>query len=661
MYARPQLLAAFVALLAAVSVGCSTATMKPLAGQGSDSLVPRALSLIEGQVSGPPGLIANGSAGLIANGSAGLIANGSAGLVTRSAQALRRPGERYLPGQVIYLNRPDGEFFRDQLGRPVSTVTDGSGYYMLRDDIPQSVPVVISVLLPGDRRLVGFTKPVAGSNRVDVSVATTIVTEYLREQAPGDKSSIASFDLRLVPDLIDRTEQLLESGLMATPSLRIGDIAEMNRLYAVAIGQDTFGLGAAWEKMLSKRIIAGVAFAGTGDPYSTVRDGTPALQAGLSVPKGIATDALGNVYVAEEGGHLIRKISPTGKVSVIGGVAVADVGRPGYPGKDPRATSSYFNWPRTLALGPDGNLYVADVFNMRIRAICLKPAITFGRDMAEVGNVYTIVGKPNCREGASQCDNGFERDEAAGAGGDGVPGLEARLTGVRGMAFDADGNLVFSDSWGWPEKGKENEPSVSVRHRIRVLAGKAGRFYGVTMKAGHVYTIAGKDGVTGFAGDAAQPALGAPIGYPQAVIVRKNGDVLFTEADTDRIRRISPDGVLTTFAGGGPKPASGEVSTYGDGESALRAYIGRPFGLAEDQSGNVYVTMRSVNLIRRINPAGIIQTIAGTDGVGIRGDHDARRMALNQPFDLAVLPDGSLLASEARGHRLLRFFVQWGL
>jgi len=202
---------------------------------------------------------------------------------------------------------------------------------------------------------------------------------------------------------------------------------------------------------------------------------------------------------------------------------------------------------------------------------------------------------------------------------------------------------------------------VSVRHRIRVLASKAGRFYGITMKAGHVYTIAGKDGVTGFAGDAAQPALGAPIGYPQAVIVRKNGDVLFTEADTDRIRRISPDGVLTTFAGGGLKPVSGEVSTYGDGESALRAYIGRPFGLVEDQGGNVYVTMRSVNLIRRINPAGIIQTIAGTDGAGIRGDHDARRMALNQPFDLAILPDGSLLASEARGHRLLRFFVQWGL
>jgi sugar lactone lactonase YvrE len=367
------------------------------------------------------------------------------------------------------------------------------------------------------------------------------------------------------------------------------------------------------------------------------------------------------VYVAEEGGHLIRKISPTGKVTVIGGVAVADVGRPGYPGADPRATSSYFNWPRTLALGPDGNLYVADVFNMRIRAICLKPAITFGRDMAEVGHVYTIVGKPNCRDGASQCDNGYERDEAAGAGGDGVPGLEARLTGVRGMAFDGDGNLVFSDSWGWPEKGKETTPSVAVRHRIRVLAGKAGRFYGVTMKAGHVHTIAGKDGLTGFAGDAAQPALDAPIGYPQAVIVRKNGDVLFTEADTDRIRRISPDGVLTTFAGGGPKPASGEVSTYGDGESALRAYIGRPFGLAEDQSGNVYVTMRSVNLIRRISPDGVIQTIAGTDGVGIRGDHDARRMALNQPFDLAFLPDGSLLASEARGHRLLRFFVQWGL
>lgn len=661
MYVRSRLLSAFVALLAASSLGCTVARTTPIASQSSDALMQRALSMIEGQVSGPPGLIANGSAGLIANGSAGLIANGSAGLVTRSTQALRRPGERFLPGQVIYLNRPDGEFFRDQLGRPVSTVTDGSGYYMLRDDIPQNVPVIISVLLPGDRRLVGFTKPSAGSNRVDVSVATTIVTEYLREQAPGDKSSIASFDLGLIPDLTDRTEQLLESGRMAAPSLRIGDIAEMNRMYAVAIGQNLFGLGEAWKKMISRRIVAGVTFAGTGDPYSTVRDGTSALQAGFSVPKGIVADALGNVYVAEEGGHLIRKIAPSGKVTILGGVAVADVGRPGYPGKDPRATASYFNWPRTLALGPDGNLYVADVFNMRIRAICLKPAITFGRDMAEQGNVYTVVGKPNCREGASQCDNGFERDEAAAAGGEGVPADEARVTGVRGMAFDAHGNLVFSDSWGWPEKGKENEPNVAVRHRIRVLAAKAGTFYGVTMKAGHVHTIAGKDGITGNAGDNAQPALGAPIGYPQAVIVRKDGSILFTEADTDRIRRISPDGVLTTFAGGGPKPASGEASTYGDGGSALQAYIGRPFGLAEDASGNVYVTMRSVNLIRRIDPAGIIQTVAGTDGIGIRGDHDARRMTLNQPFDLAVLPDGSLLATEARGHRLLRFFVQWGL
>ncbi|MEB3299480.1 MAG: hypothetical protein VKO21_08355 [Candidatus Sericytochromatia bacterium] len=662
MNARPLAAGSLLLVLAAMAVGCSELRATSPGGQVTNAAIaPRSLAFIEGQVSGPPGLIANGSAGLIANGSAGLIANGSAGLARRASLALRRPGEEFLPGQVVYLTTPSGDFFRDDNNRPVSSVTDNVGRYIIERNIPQNTPVIVSVVLPGDRRLVGYTKPGPSGNRVDVSVATTLVTEYLRAQAPGDKSSIASFDLGRVPDLISRTEQLLEAGRMPVPSLRIGDIPEMNRQYALAIGQDLFGLGGAWKEMLDRRIVAGVTFAGTGDPYSTVRDGTPALQAGLSVPKGIVADAEGNVYVAEEGGHLIRHIAPGGKVRILGGVAVADVGRPGFPGPNPRATSSYFNWPRTLTLGPDGNLYVADVFNMRIRAICLKPALTFGRDMYEVGNVYTIVGKPNCREGASQCDNGFERDEAAQAGGEGVPALEARVTGVRGMAFDRHGHLVFSDSWGWPEKGRESEPTASVRHRIRVLAARTGTFYGVAMQAGHVHTIAGKDGITGFAGDDPRPALNAPIGYPQAVALHPDGRVLFCEADNDRIRAISPDGTLTTFAGGGTRPAAGTNPDYGDGGEATSAYLGRPFGLAVDKEGQVYVTMRSANLIRRIDTNGIIRTVAGTETGGVRSDHDARLMAINQPFDLTMLPDGSLLTSEARGHRLLRFFVQWGL
>jgi sugar lactone lactonase YvrE len=369
-------------------------------------------------------------------------------------------------------------------------------------------------------------------------------------------------------------------------------------------------------------------------------------------------DPDGNVYLVEETGHRVDRVSPDGKIVPVAGTFFS-----GYEthadGVGLKATSTPINWPRSCTMGPDGNLYFGDVFNMRIRALCLKPASSFGVDMTETGKIYDIVGDPDVGANQGQAQNGYAPGFARRQGE--VRG--AKLAGVRGIAFDHDGNMIFTDTWGW--SGTKGDPTASMWHHVRVVCNKPGTKYGVEMTAAnHVYSIAGKDWDVGFDGDAPRPAKDALIDYAQSVVVDGQDNILFVDSDNYRIRKITVDGTISTFAGSGCWDLQGNctASSTGDGGQAINATLGAPYGLALDKErGLLFVSEKSSNFVRVIDlKTGIIRTIIGRDASqsgGTAGDGIARMIYLNQPHDLLLDPAGDLYVTSSRAHKVYKFLT----
>ena len=195
-----------------------------------------------------------------------------------------------------------------------------------------------------------------------------------------------------------------------------------------------------------------------------------------------------------------------------------------------------------------GNLFFADTDNHRIRKV--DPA----------GTITTVAGTGK---------KGFDGDDG--------PATEARIKSPRGVAVDGTGSLFFADT--------DN-------HRIRKVD-----------PAGTITTVAGT-GKKGFDGDDG-PATEARIKSPRGVAVDGTGNLFFADTDNHRIRKVDPAGTITTVAGTGKKGFDGD-----DGP-ATEARINSPRGIAVDGTGNLYFA-DSDDRVRKVDPSGIITTVAGT-------------------------------------------------
>jgi len=314
--------------------------------------------------------------------------------------------------------------------------------------------------------------------------------------------------------------------------------------------------------------------AGTGvDGYGG--DGGPATAAQLYRPIGVAVDAAGNVYVAERENDRVRRIAPDGTIETFAGTGVFGNGGDGGP-----ATAAQLREPSDVAVDSVGNVYVADQHNHRIRRI------------APDGTISTIAG------------TGVE-----GFGGDGGPAKAAQLNRPVGVALDAAGNVYVADVF---------------NHRIRRIA-----------PDGTIATIAGT-GVAGFSGDG-RPATAAQLSQPVRAAVDLAGNVYIADLANHRIRRVATDGMISTFAG------TGVEGFGGDGGPAAAAQLDRPAGVALDAAGNLYIADSGNHRVRRIAPDGTISTFAGTGVEGFGGDGGpAAAAALNGPFGVAVDAAGSV-------------------
>jgi sugar lactone lactonase YvrE len=206
--------------------------------------------------------------------------------------------------------------------------------------------------------------------------------------------------------------------------------------------------------------------------------------------------------------------------------------------------------------------------------------------------------------------------------GDGGPATQGRLDVPEGLALGVDGSLYIADR---------------NHHRVRRVT-----------PDGIITTVAG-NGARDFGGDGG-PAVQARLAEPVAVAVGPDDSLFIADRVTLRVRRVGPDGIITTIAGRGVR------GDDGDGGPAAAARLGNPHGLSVGPDGSVYIaTSDPINRVRRIAPNGVISTLAGTSKAGFSGDTGpANQARLFDPAGLAVAPDGTVFIADVRNNRIRR-------
>ena len=377
--------------------------------------------------------------------------------------------------------------------------------------------------------------------------------------------------------------------------------------------------------------------AGTGE-FGFSGDGGSATEARLDSPWGVAVDGAGNLFFADRGNDRIRKVDSAGVITTVAGT-----GEFGFSGDGGPAVSAQLYVPSGVAVDGVGNLFIADWGNDRIRKVDTAGVITtiagtgalgdggpatearldipWGVAVDGAGNLF-ITDSANLR--IRKVDSAGVITTVAGTGnrgfsGDGGSATEARLDSPWGVAVDGAGNLFFAD------RGND---------RIRKVD-----------SAGVITTVAGT-GNLGFSGDGG-PATAARLSSPSGVAVDGVGNLFIADWGNDRIRKVDPAGVITTIAG------TGEFGFSGDGGPATEARLGSPWGVAVDGAGNLFIADEGNNRIRKVDPAGVITTIAGTGEFGFSGDGGPAVSAqLYVPSGVAVDGVGNLFIADFANDRI---------
>jgi hypothetical protein len=272
-----------------------------------------------------------------------------------------------------------------------------------------------------------------------------------------------------------------------------------SRVWVVAASSGTF-----YGRQMTANDIYSIAGTGT-DGYSG--DGGPATKAELGEPEDIAVDSVGNLIIPDTLNSRVRVVAARSgtfygvKMTANDIYTVAGNGRSGFAGDGGPATAAKLYHPDSVGVDGAGNLVVSDLINNRIRVVAAKPGTFYGQKMT-AHDIYTVAGKGT-----------------SGFSGDGGPALKAELWHPQGVALDPAGNLVIVDG--------QND-------RVRVVAAKSGTFYGITMTAQDIYTVAG-NGTLGFSG-AGGPAIHADLFAPTQVAADGAGNLFF---GGDRVEEVS--------------------------------------------------------------------------------------------------------------------------
>lgn len=292
-------------------------------------------------------------------------------------------------------------------------------------------------------------------------------------------------------------------------------------------------------------------------------------------PTGVAVDGSGNVYITEWENHIIRKMSPDGEISTFAGS-----GEAGFANGN--GTEASFNQPTRIAIDKKDNLYVIDQLNHSIRKI--TPS----------GKVSTLAGSGH-------------------AGSEDARGSQASFFFPKGIGIGPEGNIYVADFF---------------NNKIRKITPE-----------GEVSTFAG----TGQFGYVNGKGSAAHFAHPHSLVVDETGNVYVTEWTNHVVRKITADGMVSTFAG------SGKVGKR-DGMNHEASFDGLS-GIALDQAGNIYVSEEINQSIRKITTAGVVTTIAGNEENG-QSMGNENGVSLLNPLDMTFDGSGNLLVADHQNHSI---------
>jgi VCBS repeat-containing protein len=400
-------------------------------------------------------------------------------------------------------------------------------------------------------------------------------------------------------------------------------------------------------------VLAGVPILGSSPAYamgSTIAtvagggfdssDGVAATAAGMT-PSGDAVDAQGNLVVVDRNQAVVRVVAAStgtfyGQSMTPGDIyTIAGNHTSGFSGDGGPATSAELSFPEGVALDATGNVVIADAGNGVVRVVAVATGTFYGVSMT-AGDIYRVAGSVHPSSSSSS--------------GDGGPATSATVLPYA-VTVDANGNLVIAD---------ENPENLSVR----VVAATTGTFYGVSMTAGDIYTVAG-NGSPFFSGDGG-PATSAGIDGPAGVAIDANGNLAIADAGDNAIRVVATS--TGTFYG--VSMTAGDIYTVagnttsgfsGDGGPATSAELSSPAGVTIDANGNLAVSDTNNNVVRVVAAAtgsfygvamtaGNIYTVGGDATSGFSGDGGPATSAqLSSPQALAVDGPNLIVADTSNG------------
>jgi sugar lactone lactonase YvrE len=311
-------------------------------------------------------------------------------------------------------------------------------------------------------------------------------------------------------------------------------------------------------------------------------DGGPATQASLADPLAVSADPLGNIYIADSSNQVIRMVDTAGAIHTVAGNHT-----PGFSGDGGPATSAQLRYPRGVLADSNGNFYISDSANLRVRKV------------DSTGTINTYAG-----------------DGHSGNGGNGGPATQAGLGPERGLFLG--GGMLY------------------------IVAGA--NVWAVDLNTQIINLVAGTtQGAIGFNGDG-MPALSTSFNFPWGLAFDAGGNLLIADSGNNRIRKIDASHVVTTIAGGyigdgGPaRAASLNVPSYFGGH------------LTFDPTGNLYIADTYNNRVRKVSPTGAISTVAGTGITGYTGDGGpASAATLNMPNGVAADDLGNVYIADGNG------------
>ncbi|MCP4250050.1 MAG: hypothetical protein GY778_23660, partial [bacterium] len=268
-------------------------------------------------------------------------------------------------------------------------------------------------------------------------------------------------------------------------------------------------------------------------------DGGPAVAAQLSDARDVSTDSQGNVYITDRENHRIRRVDASGSIETF-------AGRSHFGGDGGPATQAVLFNPAGVAADSQGNVYIGDTQNHRVRKV------------APDGTISTIAG------------TGTE-----GTAGDDGPASAAQLRSPTTLAVDAQDQLYIG---GWRTVRRIRSDGI-----IELFAGT---------------------GQSGDSGDSG-PAREARFQWIQGLVSGPGGSLYIADGESNRVRLVAPDGFIYPFAG------TGESGFSGDGGPATTAQLALPTAVASDSQGNVYIVDAGNRRVRKVDPAGTLTTIPG--------------------------------------------------